>query len=155
MITAKPLAGLSQTYFAQDLKLTCRRSTCAAALIARACSWARNLMSVVTFCIWVWRDIVTLLVLLYAVVTWLSISVTVLRKLTPSLKKKKNSWAVCWVFVAWNKFINICKWLQDFIIVLWMTCIEVMWNFSPSFEHRGAQRTKDGLSSHQHMSITV
>ena len=27
--------------------------------------------------------------------------------------------------------------------------------FSPSFEHRGAQRTKDGLSSHQHMSITV
>ena len=38
MITAKPLAGLSQTYFAQDLKLTCRQSTCAAALIARACS---------------------------------------------------------------------------------------------------------------------
>lgn len=112
-------------------------------------------MSVVTFCIWVWRDIVTLLVLLYAVVTWLSISVTVLRKLTPSLKKKKKTWAVCWVFVAWNKFINICKWLQDFIIVLWMTCVEVMWNFYPSFEHRGAQRTNDGLSLHQYMSVIV
>ena len=69
--------------------------------------------------------------------------------------EKKNSWAVCWVFVAWNKFINICKWLQDFIIVLWMTCVEVMWNFSPSFEHRGAQRTNDGLSSHQRMSVIV
>ena len=36
-----------------------------------------------------------------------------------------------------------------------MTCVEVMWNFSPSFEHKGAQRTNDGLSSHQRMSVIV
>ena len=36
-----------------------------------------------------------------------------------------------------------------------MTCVEVMWNFSPSFEHRGAQRTNDGLSLRQCMSVIV